>query len=155
MTYAKGSVVLKTSDNGIAIIDSTELALSNDGSATPADITIHGPDGAGINIQGADLIIRAGAGTGNASGGDISFAFTPVGSSGSTENTPDLSMSLRGDTGRWVMAPRPQGGLVLPLLTTVQINAMSAPEEGQLVFDVTTHKLKIRVAAAWEVITSA
>jgi hypothetical protein len=40
-------------------------------------------------------------------------------------------------------------------MTTAQKNAISAPAEGQMVYDVTLHKVCIRVAVAWETITSA
>ncbi len=46
-------------------------------------------------------------------------------------------------------------GLLLPVMTTAQKNAISAPAEGLMVYDVTLHKLCIRVAAAWETVTSA
>ncbi|GAI74369.1 unnamed protein product, partial [marine sediment metagenome] len=45
--------------------------------------------------------------------------------------------------------------LLLPVMTTAQKNAISAPAEGLMVYDVTLHKLCIRVAAAWETVTSA
>jgi hypothetical protein len=46
---------------------------------------------------------------------------------------------------------------VIPKLTTTQRDALSGTNlyEGLLVYNVTTHKLNVRVAAAWEVITSA
>lgn len=46
-------------------------------------------------------------------------------------------------------------GLYLPVLTTTQKNAISTPPEGLMVYDITLHKLCIRVAAAWETVTSA
>jgi hypothetical protein len=153
-TIKKGSAVIKPADGGIAIVDSTEIALSNDGSAVPVQVLLHGADGAGLNVAGADLMVRGGASTGSASGGDIVFGNTPAGSSGSTENAPSSVITIKGSTGRVVMEALANGGLVLPVLTTTQINAMSAPVEGQLVYDVTAHKLKIRVAAACEAVTS-
>jgi hypothetical protein len=47
------------------------------------------------------------------------------------------------------------GGFLPPVLTTAQITAITNPAEGLIVYDVTVHKLKVRTAAAWEVITSA
>lgn len=45
-------------------------------------------------------------------------------------------------------------GLLLPRMTTVQKNAISSPAEGLMIYDTTLHKVCIRVAAAWETITS-
>lgn len=45
-------------------------------------------------------------------------------------------------------------GLLPPRMTTAQKNAVSAPTEGLIVYDTTLHKLCVRVAAAWETITS-
>lgn len=47
------------------------------------------------------------------------------------------------------------GGFLPPVLTTAQITAIATPAEGLVVYDITAHKLKVRTAAAWEVITSA
>ena len=46
-------------------------------------------------------------------------------------------------------------GFLPPVMTTAQKNAISTPAEGLIVYDVTLHKLCVRVAAAWETITSA
>ena len=40
-------------------------------------------------------------------------------------------------------------------LTTTQRDAISSPIEGMIIYNVTTGKLNIRVAAAWEAVTSA
>lgn len=41
-----------------------------------------------------------------------------------------------------------------PVLTTTQRNALT-PTEGMVIYNVTTHKLDVRTAAAWEEITSS
>lgn len=46
-------------------------------------------------------------------------------------------------------------GALLPVMTTAQKNAISGPAEGLIVYDTDLHKLCVRVAAAWETITSA
>lgn len=50
-----------------------------------------------------------------------------------------------------------QAGTVVPLMTTAQRDALAAADrpEGLLIYNTTTHKLNVRVAAAWEVVTSA
>ncbi len=46
-------------------------------------------------------------------------------------------------------------GVQLPVMTTTQKNAIAGPTPGLLVYDSTLGKLCIRVAAAWETVTSA
>lgn len=41
-----------------------------------------------------------------------------------------------------------------PVLTTTQRDALT-PTEGMVIYNSTTHKLNVRVAAAWEAVTSA
>ena len=45
-------------------------------------------------------------------------------------------------------------GVLFPRMTTAQKNAIAAPAEGLVVYDITLHKLCVRAAAAWETITS-
>ena len=48
-------------------------------------------------------------------------------------------------------------GARVPLLTTTERDALSADEleEGSVIYNTTTGKLNVRVAAAWEAVTSA
>lgn len=46
-------------------------------------------------------------------------------------------------------------GLALPAMTTAQRDAIAAPIAGLLIYNTTTGKVNVRVAAAWEAITSA
>lgn len=46
-------------------------------------------------------------------------------------------------------------GLLFPRMTEVQRDAISSPAAGLVIYNTTTNKLNLRVAAAWEVITSA
>jgi hypothetical protein len=45
-------------------------------------------------------------------------------------------------------------GFLPPRMTTIQKNAISSPEEGLIVYDLTLHKLCIYTGSAWETITS-
>lgn len=47
------------------------------------------------------------------------------------------------------------GGTALPKMTTAQRDALTSPPAGLLIYNTTTNKLNVRVAAAWEVVTSA
>jgi len=46
---------------------------------------------------------------------------------------------------------------VIPKLTTTQRDALTGTDlyEGLVIYNMTTHKLNVRVAAAWEAVTSA
>jgi hypothetical protein len=44
---------------------------------------------------------------------------------------------------------------LFPQYTTTQRDALVSPAEGTVIYNITTHKLNVRVAAAWEAITSA
>jgi hypothetical protein len=46
-------------------------------------------------------------------------------------------------------------GLALPAMTGAQRDAIAAPKAGLLIYNTTTGKVNVRVAAAWEAITSA
>lgn len=46
-------------------------------------------------------------------------------------------------------------GVILPSLTSTQRDAIPTPTAGTLIYNSTTGKLNIRVAAAWEAVTSA
>lgn len=45
-------------------------------------------------------------------------------------------------------------GLLVPVMTATQRDAIGTPAEGLVLYDVTGHKLNVRAAAAWEVVTS-
>lgn len=46
-------------------------------------------------------------------------------------------------------------GLLLPRMTTTQRNAISSPPAGLVIYNTTTNKINVRVASAWEAVTSA
>ena len=65
-------------------------------------------------------------------------------------------------TGLWRVNPRTNdagvpiaAGVRLPLLTTVERDALTEVEEGTLIYNTTTGKANVRVSAAWEAVTSA
>ena len=48
------------------------------------------------------------------------------------------------------------GGFSIPVMTQTQRDALEiSPAEGTLIYNATTNKLNVRVAAAWEAVTSA
>lgn len=46
-------------------------------------------------------------------------------------------------------------GLGVPAMTSTQRDAISAPKAGIVIYNTTTGKLNVRVAAAWEAVTSS
>jgi hypothetical protein len=46
-------------------------------------------------------------------------------------------------------------GVVVPVLTTTEKNAIALPETGAVIFDSTLGKLCVYTGAAWETITSS
>lgn len=43
---------------------------------------------------------------------------------------------------------------LIPKITTTVRDALTTPPEGLVIYNTTTHKLNVRVAAAWEAVTS-
>jgi hypothetical protein len=46
-------------------------------------------------------------------------------------------------------------GLAVPRMTTTQRDAITSPATGLVIYNTSTNKLNVRVAAAWEAVTSA
>lgn len=46
-------------------------------------------------------------------------------------------------------------GVVVPVLTTTEKNAIASPETGAVIFDSTLGKLCVYTGAAWQTVTSA
>ncbi len=66
---------------------------------TPDDVTIQGTGGSGANVQGADVTIASGRGTGSATGGDLRFSISAPGGSGSSLNSLSQVFGISGATG--------------------------------------------------------
>lgn len=75
------------------------------------------------------------------------FSILPQGRVGITNVAPDASAALD--------ITSTTKGFLPPRMTTTQRDAISSPLEGLIVYNVTTHKLNVRTASAWEAITSA
>jgi len=144
-TITKGTYVIKPDSNGIAIIDSSEIALSNDGSAAPAAILLHAGDGAGTDITGAALTIRGGAGTGAGLGGNIVLQCVPHASTGLVENTGIAALTINGDTGRITCGTAAQGGFVVSALAS----RPSSPVNGMIIYNSGSTNLEAYYNNAW------
>lgn len=62
--------------------------------ASPLNLDLNATSGVGSNIAGANFVIAAGASTGSAAGGTISFKTSPAGAAGSTPNALSTPLSL-------------------------------------------------------------
>lgn len=80
---------------GSSTLTASDLILGNGvSSATPSAVSISGTIGAGTNIAGKDLTIKAGVGTGTGVGGELLFQTAVAGTTGSTANTLNTVMKL-------------------------------------------------------------
>lgn len=69
----------------------------------------------------------------------------------------DLQLMLSGEVAPTTSEIVRMQKLFIPRITTAARDALSGADlyEGLVIYNITTHKLNVRVAAAWEVVTSA
>lgn len=82
-------------------------------STAPVALTIRTSDGEGTDINGQNVTIRPGAGTGAGTGGHLIFQTAAAGASGSTVNTPTTQLEIT-DDGNIIMANLPTSSAGLP-----------------------------------------
>jgi hypothetical protein len=124
-----GAEVMRINSSGNVIVGSGE------GTATPVGNTLRAPDAVGTNITGADLDIKPGASTGNATGGSVSFFSGAIpGSSGSTANTLVERMRIA-STG--TAADSPAGIMIAP--SGVYPTAFPITGNGDRIASLTVH----------------
>ena len=81
--------------NGNLILRNESIVIGQaETSATPNDGIIKGVDGLGTNVEGGDLTIQGGLGTGSATGGDVVISTGDIGSSGDTKNTSQVRIRV-------------------------------------------------------------
>jgi hypothetical protein len=99
--------------------------------------------------------------SGSAEGTNLRFLTTIAGATSATERmrTSETGGILIGTTtdvpSAILTLSSTTKGLRLPVLTTVQRDAISSPAEGIVIFNTTTNKLNFYTGAAWEAVTSA
>lgn len=85
-----------------------------------------------------------------AADGTVLFTISSAGAAtGSAGATTSLSGLLT------FTSPATTGRLRVPVVTEVERDALDSPATGTVVYNSTTNKLNVRVAAAWEAVTSA
>jgi hypothetical protein len=132
-TYATGALALQR-EYRIAAPTYAFVGASTVSVAVTLDIS-------GAPIAGTNATITAGYALRVASGASLFAGSVGVG------GAPAASAALT--------VTSTTQGLLFPRMTETQRDAISAPAAGLVIYNTTTNKLNLRVAAAWEVITSA
>jgi hypothetical protein len=151
------SINVSTLAAEIGTITATDLSITANGIDA---ITIFNATGnVAINDSGTDFgyklfvngTVRANAGFQSDTVVVVGTTLNVVGSGRFGDNSaPDASAILDlHNTGATLLK-----GFLPPRVTTAQKNAIGSPAEGLIVYDTTLHKLAVRVAAAWETVTS-
>jgi hypothetical protein len=139
-----------------------------------AALTVRAGAAAATNANGGALALDAGAKAGSGTDGAVTLGATNAESVtiGRTGKTATVNGSLEVMQGTSLVGGASAGigggqdcailtvtsttqGLLFPRMTETQRDAISAPAAGLVIYNTTTNKLNLRVAAAWEVITSA
>jgi len=154
-TIKNGTVVLEApaTGSGVVLLDGTEIALGNNLDPVPGQVLVHGPYASGTNLTGGQLSLAPGLGTGSGVAGNLVFAYGPAGSSGVTQNTPTMAMTINGATGR-VTISSVLGGFVLPSLTVTQRGALASPAAGLMIWNSTNTAIEFYTGSGWLAVTS-
>lgn len=127
--------------------------------AQPGKLTVYGQSGEGAEGQtmrlgqsaGVDYRLARNLGTGTleiegSQVGAIGYKFMSGSMAiGQTDALASAKLDVQSTT----------QGLLPPRMTTTQKNAINAPAEGLMVYDITLHKLCVRGVSGWETITSS
>ncbi|QQS44650.1 tail fiber domain-containing protein [Candidatus Roizmanbacteria bacterium] len=114
-------------------------------SSTPSDITINATGGSGSDIDGANLILAGGKGTGNAAGGYIAFSTSNAGSSGSTSQTLTEKMRLTADGRVGIGTTAPGSKLSIDSLGTGTGSPLVIDSSGNVWKDTSSRKYKVNI----------
>jgi fibronectin-binding autotransporter adhesin len=138
-----------------------------------ANLTIAAGAAAATNANGGNLVLDGGALAGSGTGGTVSLGATSansvtIGRTGKTTTIPGALAVTEGTTltgavgvggavatSALLSVTSTTLGFLFPRMTEAQRDAIASPAAGLVVYNTTTNKLNLRVAAAWEVITSA
>jgi hypothetical protein len=173
-SIAIGQSAIATGTNGIAIgkgsnttassvsfggvanqISTLYLGMGATSNATPSDVTVTSSVAGGSNTAGANLNVRAGLGTGNASSGHVNVQVSFPGGSGPTPGTP-VSTITAYNTGSvhagigTVATNATEGFLYIPTCAGTPTGAPTARSGyAPMVIDTTNHKLYFYSGGAW------
>lgn len=149
------------------------VAASTTTDTAGGNLIIAAGDGAATNANGGNLTLdagaKAGAGTdGGLNLGTVNAEAVNIGRTGKTTTVEGAlavtqGATLTGNVGVGGAAAASAAlavtsttqGLLFPRMTEAERDAIAAPAAGLVIYNTTTNKLNLRVAAAWEVITSA
>jgi len=168
-TFASGAdpVLAKEAAHTIAVAASTTTDTAG------GALTIRAGAGGATNANGGALTLDAGAKAGTGTDGVCNIGTTNAESVNvcrTGKNTAVLgslsvaqASTLTGNVGvggapaasAALTVTSTTQGLLFPRMTEAERDAIAAPAAGLVIYNTTTNKLNLRVAAAWEVITSA
>lgn len=152
---------------------SISIAASTTTDTAGGALTMRAGAGGATNANGGALTLDAGAKAGSGTDGSIAIGGTAaeavaIGRTGKTTTvagalavtqastlTGNVGVGGAGVASAALTVTSTTQGFRLPVMTETQRDAISAPAEGLLVYNLTSHKINVRVAAAWEVVTSA
>lgn len=143
--YSRSTTAASSFTSGYVIAFSAAAAVAGAGSTITRAIGL--------------LTTTQNAGTNNASVCD-NVAFSGNWYINSTDTNPSLLTGSVGVGAAAVASAKlsvtsTTKGFLPPVMTEVQRDAIGTPAEGLIIYNTTSHKLNVRVAAAWEAITSA
>lgn len=133
-------IVGNVSGVGAAVAMSSGATISNTGAVTLGNAAVTGQAITGY-VSGA---------------GAVSATDTILQAFNKLNGNDGLKLNLTGGTltGGLIITST-VAGFLPPRMTEAERDLIAAPAEGLIVYNLTSHKLNLRVAAAWEVITSA
>lgn len=134
---------------------------SDDGMPTAArNVFVSTTNGVGTNVEGYNLVFSSGRSTGNATSKDIIFATPTPGSTGTALQTLTQRWWVKGNTGTFTNTSTPDAsaifsvvsttkGVLLPRMTTTEINAIASPAAGLIVYNTTLQELCFYDGTTW------
>ena len=168
-TFASGAtpVLAREANHKVAV------AASATAEAAGGDLTVKAGDGAATNGNGGNAVLDAGAKAGGGTDGVCNIGTTNAEAVnlGRTGKTATVNGSLGVTQATTLVGPVGIGGggvdcaalainsttrgHLFPRMTEAERDLISTPLAGLVIYNTTTNKLNLRVAAGWEVITSA
>ncbi len=159
IAIGRGATIASSSNTMVIGGDTYQIAdvwigegISN---ATPVAVTLGNTRASGTNIAGANLTIRAGAGTGTGAGGDMIFQTAPATTTGAVSGTQTKAAAIRStgsvEVGLPSLATNATAGfLYIPTCAGTPTGAPTAVTGmAPMVIDSTNNKLYFYTNGAW------
>lgn len=149
------------------------VAASTTADTAGGALTVKAGDGAATNANGGAVTVDAGAKAGSGTDGVCNIGTVNAESvnvcrtgkntavlgslsvAQATTLTGNVGVGAAPVTSAALAVTSTTQGFLPPVMTEAQRDAIATPAEGLIIYNTTSHKLNVRVAAAWEAITSA